>query len=137
MRFAALLTAIVVVAVGIVGLVSPDSLTAVRRLYFATPLSLYAAAAVRVAMGVVLILSARNSRAPLAVRVLGAVVCAQGLAAMVFGVDRSQAILEWETMHPALLRIGAAVAVGTGAFIAFAVTPMRVDRLMMPRNNAQ
>jgi hypothetical protein len=137
MRFAALLTAIVAVVVGIVGLLSPESLTAVRRLYFATPVRLYPAAAVRVAMGVVLILAARNSRAPLAVRVLGAVVCAQGLAAMIVGVDRSPAILEWETMHPALLRIGAAVAVGTGAFIAFAVTPVRVHRLMTPRDTAQ
>jgi hypothetical protein len=37
MRIAALLVALFVVVVGIVGIVSPDSLTKVRRQYFATP----------------------------------------------------------------------------------------------------
>jgi len=36
-RSAAFLVALFVIVVGTVGLVSPDSLTTVRRLYFATP----------------------------------------------------------------------------------------------------
>jgi hypothetical protein len=125
-RFAALLVAVFFMAVGVVGLVSPESGTAVRRLYFATPVGLYSAAAVRVAMGLVLILAARASRAPKTLRVLGAVVCVQGLAATFFGPDRARAILEWETMQgTALLRVGAAVAVASGAFLAFAVTGRR------------
>ena len=121
MRIAALLVALFIVVVGMVGIVSPDSLTTVRRQYFATPVGLYVAGAVRVVMGLVLILVARVSRAPKILRTLGAVMCAQGLAATLLGLDRAQAILEWEVMHPALLRAGAVVALASGGFVALAV----------------
>ena len=122
MRIAVFLVALFTIVVGMAGIVSPDRVTTVRRLYFATPVRLYAAGAVRVAMGLVLILCAPTSRAPRTLRVLGAVVCMQGLAAMLFGPDRARAILEWEAMHTALLRVGAVVALAAGGFIAFAVT---------------
>jgi hypothetical protein len=125
-RFSALLVAVVTIVVGIVGLVSPDSVTTVRRLYFATPAGLYAAGAVRVAMGLVLILSASASRAPKTLRALGAVMCLQGLAATILGPDRARAVLEFEAIQrTALLRVGAAVALGVGGFIAFAVSGHR------------
>ena len=124
MRSAALLVALFTIVVGLVGIVSPDSVTTVRRQYF-TPVGLYAAGAVRVAMGLVLILVAPASRAPRTLRALGAVVCMQGLAAQLFGLDRARAILEWESMHTAFLRAGAVVALATGGFIAFAVTAGR------------
>ena len=128
MRSAALLVALLGGVVGIVGLVSPESGTAVRRLYFATPVGLYAAAAVRVAMGLVVILSASASRAPKTLRVLGGVVCLQGLAATLFGPDRARAILEWESMQgAAVLRAGAAVAIAGWGFVAFAVTGHRPE----------
>ena len=121
MKTAALLVALFTIVVGLVGIVSPDSVTTVRRQYF-TPAGLYAAGAVRVAMGLVLILVAPASRAPRTLRALGAMVCMQGLAPQLFGLDRARAILEWESMHTAFLRAGAVVALATGGFIAFAVT---------------
>ena len=126
MRSAAFLVALFAIVVGIVGVVSPDSVMTVRRLYFSTPVGLYTAGAVRVAMGLVVILSAPASRAPKTLRALGAVMCMQGLAATLFGPDRARAILEWEAMQgAALLRVGAAVALATGGFVAFAVTGHR------------
>jgi hypothetical protein len=125
-RSAALLVAIFTIVVGIVGLISPDSVTTVRRLYFATPAGLYAAGAVRVAMGLVVILCAPASRAPMTLRALGAVMCMQGLTATLLGPDRARAVLEWETMQgTALLRVGAAVALAAGGFLAFAVSGHR------------
>jgi hypothetical protein len=121
MRIAALLLALSGMVVGMVGIVSPDSLTTVRRLYFATPGRLYAAGAVRVVMGLVLILASPDSRRPGTLRALGAVACLQGLVATLFGRDRAQGILEWEAMHTALLRAGAAVALVTSGFVASAV----------------
>jgi len=122
-RSGALLVAVFTIIVGIVGLIYPDSVTTVRRLYFATPVALYAAGAVRVAMGLVLILCASASRAPKTLRALGAVMCMQALAATLLGPDRARAVLEWETMQgTALLRVGAAVALGVGCFLAFAVS---------------
>ena len=121
MRIAALVVALFVAVVGIVGIVSPDAVTTIRRQYFATPVGLHAAAAVRVAMGLVLVLVARVSRAPKILRTLGALMCAQGLTATLLGLDRAQAILEWEVMHPILLRAGAMVALASGGFVALAV----------------
>jgi hypothetical protein len=124
-KIAVLLVALFTIVVGVGGIVSPDSVTAVRRAYFATPVLLYAAAVVRVAMGLVVILGAPPSRAPKTLRALGAVMCMQGLAAMLFGPERARAILEWENLHPALLRAGAVVAAATGCFFVFAVTTPR------------
>ncbi len=127
MKSAVLLVALFTIVVGIAGLVSPDSVTTTRRLYFATPVALYAAAAVRVGMGLVVILCAPASRAPKTLRALGAVMCMQALSATLLGPDRARAILEWETAHgTALLRVGAAVALAAGCFVAFAVTGHRL-----------
>lgn len=122
---AALLVALFTVVVGVVGLVSPASLTAVRRQYLATPTGVYTAGAVRVAMGLVVILGATASRAPRTLRVLGGLMCMQGLSATILGPEHARTVLEWETMRPALLRAGAIVALASGAFMVFAVTTGR------------
>ena len=126
MRIAALLVALFTIVIGIGGLISPESGTDIRRLYFATPARLYAAAAVRVAMGLVVILSATASRAPKTLRALGAIMCMQGLSATLLGPEHARTVLEWEaTQGPALLRVGAAVALAAGVFLAFALTGHR------------
>jgi hypothetical protein len=128
-RSAALLVAVFTIVVGIVGLISPDRGTTVRRLYFATPVRFYAAGAVRLAMGLVVILSATGSRAPKTLRALGGVMCMQALVATLLGPDRARAVLEWETMQrTALLRVGAAVALASGGFIAFAISGHRPNK---------
>jgi hypothetical protein len=63
-----LLVAVLAIVVGVVGLISPDSVMTVRRVYFATPGGLYAVAAARIAMGLAVIMSAPTSRAPKALR---------------------------------------------------------------------
>ena len=85
-----LLVALVVVIVRVLGIVSPDRMTTVRRQYFATSVRLYKAGAVRVAMGLVVFLGATASRAPKTLRALGAVMCMQGFAAALFGPDRAR-----------------------------------------------
>ena len=113
------------VVVGVVGLVSPASLTAVRRQSFATPTGLYAAAAVRVAMGLAVVLGATASRAPKTLRLLGALMCMQGLSATILGHEHARTVLEWESMRPGLLRAGAIVALASGVFMVLAVTTGR------------
>src|SRR4051812_27305850 len=126
MRMAALLVALFTIGVGIGGLISPERGTDIRRQYFATPVRLYAASAVRIAMGLVVILSAAPSRAPKTLRTLGAVMCMQGLSATLMGPEHARVVLEWETAQgTALLRVGAAVAFAAGLFLAFAVTGPR------------
>lgn len=129
MRIAALLVALFTIGVGIVGLVSPEGGTTVRRLYFATPGGLYTAGALRLAMGLVVILAAPTSRAPKTLRALGAVMCMQALSLTLLGPERARAVLEWETMQgTVLLRVGAAVALAAGSFMVFALTGRRASR---------
>jgi hypothetical protein len=127
MRSAALLVALFAIIVGIVGLVSPDSLMTIGR-YVITPVGLYAIAVLRVGIGLLLILVAPISRAPKTLRAFGAVVLVAGLTTPLFGIDRIRAIVEWEAMHVAFLRAGAVVALAAGGFVAFAVTGGRVPR---------
>ena len=123
MRITALLHALFIIVVSLVGIVATDSAITIRRLYFATPSRFYAAAAVRIAMGLVLILAASISKWPRTIRAFGAVMCLQAIAANLFGLERARAIMEWEAMQgTALLRVGAVVALASGVFVVFAFT---------------
>jgi hypothetical protein len=125
-RIPALLVALFTIGVGVAGLISPEHGSELRRLYFATPMRLYTAGAIRIVMGLVVILSAAASRAPKTLRALGAVICIQGLSATLMGPDHARAVMEWETTQgAALLRVAAAVALASGGFLAFAVTGNR------------
>jgi hypothetical protein len=128
MRVVVLLIALVIIVFGVVGVVVPDTVTAMRREYVPIPLGVYIVGAIRLTLGVLLLLLAPASRLPKAMRVLGVLVCAQGLVQIIgmpfVGPDRARAILEWEaTMPPALLRVGALLALATGGFIAYALRP--------------
>jgi len=117
-----LLIALFTIAVGIVGIAYPDSMTTLRRSYFASPGRLYVAGTIRITMGLVLILAASDTRWPLMLRVFGVMMCLQGLSATLMGAEHARVILEWESVHTALLRVGAIVALVTGGLVAFAVT---------------
>ncbi len=123
MRFGAVLVVIFTVAVGVVGLVSPDYGTMIRRAYFSAPISFYTAGALRVLMGLVVIAAAADSRTPRMLRLLGAVMCVQGVTGIVLGPAHARTVLEFETRQGhAALRLGAAVALAAGVFMAFALT---------------
>ena len=124
LKSAALLTALVYIAIGVVGLVSPATLLTARE-YLGTPVGHYAGGAVRLVMGIALILCAPASRFPKILRVLGAVMCLQGLVAAFSSVALARTVMELERPHTALLRLGALVALGSGGIIAFAVAAGR------------
>jgi hypothetical protein len=120
---------ILTVAVGVVGLVSPDYGTTIRRAYFAAPTSFYTAGALRILMGLVVIAAAGDSRMPRMLRLLGAVMCLQGVTATVLGPEHARTVLEFETRQGhAVLRLGAAVALAAGIFMAFALSGRSVNR---------
>jgi hypothetical protein len=121
MRSLALLVALFIMLVGVAGVLAPDGLMTIGR-SVATPVGLYAIAALRVGIGLVLMLVAPVSRAPRTLRVFGAVALVAGLTTPLFGVERTRAILDWEsTQGTALIRVGAGLALAIGGFIAFAV----------------
>jgi len=125
MRFLALLVAFLIVVVGLAGVFAPDRLITVGR-SVVTPVGLYAIAALRIGIGLVLMVVAPVSRAPKTLRAFGAVVFIAGLVTPLFGVERTRAIVDWEaTQGTALVRVGAGLAVAIGSFIAFAVAAGR------------
>lgn len=124
MRVAAWVVALFAITIGVVGIVSPDALTTARRHLLDTPGVLFITGSIRVAMGLVLFLFGPKSRTPRILRVLGVIMALQGVVPQFLGIDRAHAILEQEViLGVAALRVGALVALATGCFIAFVVTP--------------
>ena len=125
MRALALFVALFTMVIGLAGIVTPDSLLTVGR-NILTPTGLYAIAALRVGIGLLLMMVAGSSRAPRALRVVGAFVLVAGLVTPLFGVERSRAILEWEAAQgTALVRVVAVLVAAIGGFVAYAVAPRR------------
>lgn len=121
----ALLVALLIMVVGIVGVVAPDRLMAIGQ-YVITPVGLFAVAALRVGIGLVLWLVAPISRTPKTLRALGAVVFVAGLATPLFGVERARAMADWgATQGPAVVRGVAGLVVAIGSLVAFAVATGR------------
>jgi len=118
---AALFVGVVTIVIGAGAIVHPDGVTTLRRWYFETPGRLYAAGAVRAAMGLVVFLAAPAARWTRILRALGIVMCVQAFSATLMGPEHARVILEWETVHTTLLRLGAFVALLSGGFITVAV----------------
>ena len=123
MRYLALVVAGVVGLLGVAGVVIPDIVIANGRYLVSS--GLYAAAAFRVGVGLVLILAAQESRAPGLIRAIGAMVLVTGLATPFVGVEAARARLEWEAEHIAFFRFEGAAFVCLGGLI---VSVLRPDR---------
>jgi hypothetical protein len=124
MRIAALFVALFAITIGAVGLFAPDTLTRVRREAVDTPGAVHVTGALRVAMGLVLIGVASKSRTPKILRVVGVVMAFQGIVPQFMEPERIRMILrQEELMGVTALRGGALIALATGCFIAFTVSP--------------
>ena len=124
MKSLALVVAGVVAFLGVAGVVFPDIVIATGR-HIVSPIALYVAGAFRVGVGLVLILAARESRAPGILRAIGAVVLVAGVATPLFGVEAARARLDWEAAHVGFLRIEGAAFVFLGGLIVSALRPDR------------
>jgi hypothetical protein len=125
MRIAAMSIGLLIVAQGILGLTAPDFFVGLVRTLQEPPV-IYAAAVVRFAFGVVLFRAAPFSRAPVALRALGALVAIGGLLTPIFGVPFARIVLGWwSDGGPAVVRIWAAAALCLGALIVYATARRR------------
>ena len=123
MRLLALVTGVIVLLVGAIGVAAPDVFLSVGRSVI-TPGGLYAIAALRIALGLVFLLAASASRAPRTLRVLGVLVIIAGLTTPWFGVARSLAVLDWwASVGPSFRRLEAGVAVAIGGFFLYMFRP--------------
>lgn len=108
---------------GLIGLVAPDVFAGVVRFMQTFP-AIYAAAAVRVAVGMVLPQAASTSRVPIFLRIFGSFVLLGGLLTPFVGRQFAEVILDWWSSHGyALVRLFAAVSLALGLVTAYAVAP--------------
>ncbi len=123
MAILALVLSLFVAALGVVGLISPMRLLEIAR-HFQSQVGLYAAAALRVVLGLALFFAAPASRAPKILRILGIIVLVAGLFTPLIGVERAHRLMDWwSTQGAVFMRVWAALALGFGFFLAYAVAP--------------
>jgi hypothetical protein len=125
MRFLAVVIGVFVLIVGVIGVAAPAALLRVAD-YVTTPIGLYAAAALRIGIGIVFTLVAPTTRAPRLIRALGVVAVAAGVLTVLVGVERARSILAWETAQgTTLIRLSAMLALIFGGLIVYAVSGRR------------
>jgi hypothetical protein len=119
----ALCVSLLLIVQGLIGLAAPDVFAGVVRFMQTAP-AIYAAAGVRVAVGIVLLPAASASRLPIFLRVLGGFVLLGGLLTPFVGRQFAEVILQWWSSHGfALVRLFAAVSLALGLVTAYAVAP--------------
>lgn len=128
LRHLALSVASAIVLLGVAAATIPDGVIAIGR-YLVSPSGLYVAAAFRIGVGLVLVLTAGQSQTPGLLRAIGAVVLLAGVAVPLFGVEAARARLAWEAAHVAFFRVEGTAFVCLGGFI-FSV--LRPDRPPLP-----
>jgi len=124
MALLALAFCLAIAALGALGLASPAHLLGfVRR--FTNRRGLYTAAAIRVVMGVTLVLAAPDSRAPALIQGLGIFVILAGLVLPLFGVERFARLIDWWfTQDAAIVRVWSLFVIAFGLLVASAF-PLR------------
>ena len=125
MKTMAFVIGLLIFSVGVIGMVAPSVLLWIAG-RFEGPLAWYALAVVRVLLGVLLLVVAKSSRAPRALRVVAFIPLVAGLAIPLVGVPRARATVEaWSLQGPGVLRLSAIPILLLGGFIAYACTPAR------------
>jgi uncharacterized membrane protein len=108
----------VVAAIGVLGIAAPSILLEFGRSMQSTG-ALYVLGAVRVVFGTILFWAAPNSRAPVALRVLGVLLIIAGLVTPFLGVERSW----WSAQATFFTRAWPTLAIVFGLFIAYVTSP--------------
>ena len=121
----ALLVGVLLIMQGLVGIVAPDAFVGVVR-FFQTPSMVYVAAALRIAIGIVLLCAVTGSRLPIFLRVFGVLIVIGGVLTPFFGVQFAHTILAlWASRGPGLVRLFAIVSLALGFLTVYAATPTR------------
>lgn len=119
MKRLALVLSLFVAIIGAIGVFRPEALVGVGL----TPGGLYVAA-VRITLGIALILGAASSRAPRVIRILGTLILVAGLATPFVGPERSRRVVDWWSSQGLLvMRAWAGLALAFGSFLVWALVP--------------
>jgi hypothetical protein len=114
-----------IVAVGAIGIVAPSALIWFAE-RFSAPVDWYAVSAFRAAFGVLLLVVAKDSRAPRALRVVAFVPLLAALSMPFVGVERARAIVDrWALQGAGIVRLTVIPVLALGGFVAYACAPAR------------
>lgn len=112
-----LLIAISLIALGLTGVLWPTALMDLAKSTF-SPKGLYPAAAIRIVVGLVLLLAAGVTATPNIVRAIGAIILLGGIATAVLSADTAQRLSSWWLEHGEdRLRMTACVPLAVGLFL--------------------
>ena len=130
----AMVIGFILAALGIIGLISPD--TYVRLGWFwAEPPGIYIVPAVQLVMGLVLLRAAPSSRTPVGLGVLGAFALAEAVLMPLLGHGRTRGIAHWwGSQTYGSLRLWALLELAIGILVVIAVLPSR--RALHPATSA-
>jgi NAD/NADP transhydrogenase beta subunit len=112
---------IAVALLGVIGLVRPTGLIRFVETTWQSSTGFYLAVAVRLALGVILIVAAPDCRFPVAVRILGIVSLLAAAAPALLAHERLRSFVQWWVSRPAgFIRGWLVVAIVFGCFLAYA-----------------
>jgi hypothetical protein len=118
MKALILLSAALMVLLGIVGMFWPEGLMDLAKYSF-TRSGAYVVAAIRILLGTFLFTCAGATRTPKSVRVIGAIIFTAGVVGVFIGREPAQRLSEWWVAKgPDAFRIAACLPLTVGLFIA-------------------
>ena len=123
MQLVAFALSVLFALLGALSFVAPARALDIART-FDRPGGLYALAAMRLILGVVLYLAAPSSRQPGVLRILGILIGVVGIITPFIDLDRQRRLLNWWSARGlGFQRAWAAVGFAFGLFLAYAVAP--------------
>lgn len=127
MRYPAIAIGFLIAILGTAAVVAPALPLALAESLL-NQVGLYAVAGGRVLIGIVILLAAGISRAPITLRILGSFIIIAGLATPIIGVERSRALFEWWVgLGEGLMRATAGIVMLIGASLIYALLPRRLS----------
>ncbi|WP_233843668.1 hypothetical protein [Dyella sp. 2HG41-7] len=130
MKMIAFACGLLILLTGISGIISPASLQPLTQLTTSTGAFLLLAA-IRIVLGLILILGAPQSRMPSTIRVIGFIVLMIGIATAItafMALEQAREIVsQWMQMGDAVIRLTGVVLVVVGSFIVFCFAPERTQ----------
>ena len=122
MTILVLLFGVLMAAIGLYGLARPMGMIDQIQKFWETGAGVITAVLVRLTMGVLLLLTAREALHPHVFQVLGLIAIAAAVAIPFIGNERlGRLIAWWSDQSPALIRVSATLSFGFGAYIVYAI----------------
>ena len=122
MTIMVLLFGVLIAAIGLYGLAQPAGLIGQIQKLWETGAGMITAVLVRLAMGVLLLLTAPEARHPQVFQVLGVIAIVAAVLLPFVGNERlGRLIAWWSNQSPALIQVSATLSFAFGSYLVYAI----------------